>query len=65
MQRQASTMDENKRKPLFDRVQQLAWDEAPFLYLVRFEQAQIWSGYTASSHDALFIDLYEHWLEPA
>jgi peptide/nickel transport system substrate-binding protein len=31
---QSSTLDENRRKPLFDRVQQIAWDEAPLLYLV-------------------------------
>ncbi len=34
MRLQASTVDANRRKTLFDRVQQLAWDEAPFLYLV-------------------------------
>ena len=26
-------MEERRRKPLFDRVQQVVWDEAPFLYL--------------------------------
>ena len=31
---QSSTLDENRRKALFDRVQQIAWDEAPLLYLV-------------------------------
>jgi peptide/nickel transport system substrate-binding protein len=34
MRKQASTPEEKRRKPLFDRVQQLAWEEAPFLYLV-------------------------------
>jgi peptide/nickel transport system substrate-binding protein len=34
MRRQASTLDDGRRKPLFDRVQQIAWEEAPFLYLV-------------------------------
>jgi peptide/nickel transport system substrate-binding protein len=34
MRKQASTVDERRRKPLFDRVQQLVSDEAPFLYLV-------------------------------
>lgn len=34
MRQQASTVDENRRKPMFDRVQQLVWDEAPFLFLV-------------------------------
>jgi peptide/nickel transport system substrate-binding protein len=31
---QSSTLDETRRKALFDRVQQVAWDEAPLLYLV-------------------------------
>jgi peptide/nickel transport system substrate-binding protein len=31
---QSTTLDENRRKTLFDRVQQIAWDEAPLLYLV-------------------------------
>ena len=31
---QASTLDEKHRKVLFDRVQQIAWDEAPLVYLV-------------------------------
>ena len=34
MRKQASTVDANRRKPLFDRVQQVVSDEAPFLYLV-------------------------------
>lgn len=35
-----------------------------FLYLVRFDQTQVWGQYKASSQDKLFIDIYEHWLEP-
>jgi peptide/nickel transport system substrate-binding protein len=31
---QSTLLDENRRKTLFDRVQQIVWDEAPFLYLV-------------------------------
>jgi nitrile hydratase subunit beta len=34
------------------------------LYLVSLDQAQIWESYTASAKDRLFIDIYEHWLEP-
>jgi peptide/nickel transport system substrate-binding protein len=34
MRKQGTTIDERRRKPLFDRVQQIAWDEAPILYLV-------------------------------
>ncbi len=36
-----------------------------FLYLVRFDQTQVWEQYTASLQDTLLIDIYEHWLEPA
>lgn len=35
-----------------------------FLYLVRFDQTQVWEKYEALQ-DQLFIDIYEHWLEPA
>jgi hypothetical protein len=36
-----------------------------FLYLVRFPQAQVWEQWGDSPQDSLFIDIYEHWLEPA
>jgi len=36
-----------------------------FLYLVCFEQTQVWEQYPASRQDRLLIDIYEHWLEPA
>jgi nitrile hydratase len=32
------------------------------LYRIRFEQRDLWPDYSGSSTDALFIDLYEHWL---
>ena len=34
------------------------------LYKVGFRQADLWQGYGCSPADVLFIDLYEHWLEP-
>lgn len=34
-----------------------------FLYLVRFNQADIWEEYDSSPQDTLLIDIYEHWLE--
>src|SRR5438093_844054 len=34
------------------------------LYLVSFEQTHVW-GNAAPPQDRLFIDLYEHWLDPA
>ena len=34
------------------------------LYKVGFRQADLWEGYGGSPEDALFIDIYEHWLHP-
>ena len=34
MRQQAATPDDRRRKALFDRVQQIVWEEEPFLYLV-------------------------------
>jgi peptide/nickel transport system substrate-binding protein len=34
MRAQASSLDPKKRKDAFDRVQQIAWEQAPFIYLV-------------------------------
>lgn len=34
MRTQASSLDLKKRKEAFDRVQQIAWEQAPFIYLV-------------------------------
>jgi hypothetical protein len=36
-----------------------------FLYLVCLDQTQVWEKYAAPPGDKLFIDIYEHWLEPA
>ena len=35
------------------------------LYKVGFRQMDLWEGYAGLADDALYIDLYEHWLEPA
>ena len=34
MRAQAASLDPKKRKDAFDRVQQIAWEQAPFIYLV-------------------------------
>lgn len=34
MHEQASTLDQNKRKKYFDEVQQIVWEQEPFIYLV-------------------------------
>ena len=36
------------------------------LYLVGFRQSDVWgSRYQGAGEDKLFVDIYEHWLEPA
>ena len=35
------------------------------LYLVGFHQADVWEQYDAVPKDKLYVDIYEHWLEPA
>jgi nitrile hydratase subunit beta len=34
------------------------------LYKVGFRQTDLWDGYTGRAQDFLYVDLYEHWLEP-
>jgi peptide/nickel transport system substrate-binding protein len=34
MRKQAATVEDARRKPLFDRVQQIVWEQEPFLYLL-------------------------------
>ena len=35
------------------------------LYLVGFKQTDVWQSYQAGPSDTLYVDIYEHWLEPA
>lgn len=36
------------------------------LYLVGFHQQDVWNGYAAAAgSDKVFVDIFEHWLEPA
>ena len=37
----------------------------PFLYLVRFAHADLWKTPGRASRDAILVDVYEHWLDPA
>ena len=34
------------------------------LYLVGFKQTDLWDRYAESPSDTLYVDIYEHWLEP-
>ena len=35
------------------------------LYLVSFEQRDVWREYSGSAGDRLYADVFEHWLEEA
>ena len=35
------------------------------LYLVGFRQGDIWSESKTSCQDKVYVDIFEHWLEPA
>jgi nitrile hydratase subunit beta len=35
------------------------------VYRVRFAQAELWPDYAGSDRDAVVVDLFEPWLEPA
>ncbi len=38
---------------------------APLLYRVRFLQADVWPDYRGPAADAIEVEIYHHWLEPA
>ena len=35
------------------------------LYRVRFRQGDVWPDYSGKPIDALDVEIYQHWLEPA
>jgi len=35
------------------------------LYRVRFRQNEVWPDYDGPAADAVIVDIFEHWLEPA
>jgi|SRR5215469_3289892 len=37
MREQASTLDQNKRKKYYDKVQQIVWEQEPFIYLINHD----------------------------
>ena len=34
------------------------------LYRVEFPQSQVWTDYGGPATDKIYVDLYQHWLEP-
>ncbi len=50
MRAQASTLDDHKRKQYFDRVQEIAWEQEPFIYLVTKNALSAVSTTLANAH---------------
>ena len=50
MRAQASTLDDHKRKQYFDRVQEIAWEQEPFIYLVTKNALSAVSTSVANAH---------------
>ena len=53
----------------FKNPESLAYGESGLpekpLYKVGFRQADLWDRYAGRAQDVLYVDLFEHWLEPA
>lgn len=50
MRKQASSLNENERKKYFDRVQEIAWEEQPFIYLVNKNALSAVSASVQNAH---------------
>lgn len=53
MRAQASTLDENQRKKYFDEVQQIVWEQEPFIYLVNRDALSAVSPVVQNVHPAV------------
>jgi peptide/nickel transport system substrate-binding protein len=53
MRAQASTLNENKRKKYFDEVQQIVWEQEPFIYLVNRDALSAVSPLVQNVHPAV------------
>ena len=45
--------------------QQRSGQPAQPLYRVRFRQADVWQDYRGRPDDAVEVEIFQHWLEPA
>jgi len=50
MRAQASTLDQRKRKEYFDKVQEIAWEQEPFIYLVNKNALSAVSPHLLNAH---------------
>jgi peptide/nickel transport system substrate-binding protein len=67
MQEQASSTDSRKRKEYFDRVQEIAWQQEPFIYLVNKNALSAVSAAVHNAHPAVlrpqvYWNIDELWL---
>jgi peptide/nickel transport system substrate-binding protein len=60
MRAQASNFDPKKRKEAFDRVQQIAWEQAPFIYLVNRHALSAISPKVRNAQPAV-VQPYVYW----
>ena len=60
MREQASSLDPKKRKAAFDRVQQIAWEQAPFIYLVNRHALSAISPKVRNTQPAV-VQPYVYW----
>ena len=60
MRAQASNLDPKKRKEAFDRVQQIAWEQAPFIYLVNRHALSAISPKVRNAQPAV-LQPYAYW----
>ena len=60
MRTQASSLDPKKRKEAFDRVQQIAWEQAPFIYLVNRHALSAISPRVRNAQPAV-VQPYVYW----
>ncbi len=66
---QGQTGRVNKLCGVFPNPESLAYggegQPAQPLYQVEFSQSQVWPGYGGPQSDKIYVDIYQHWLEPS
>lgn len=53
MREQASTLDRNKRKKYYDEVQQIVWEQEPFIYLINHDALSAISPAVQNAHPTI------------
>jgi peptide/nickel transport system substrate-binding protein len=53
MREQSSTLDQNKRKKYYDQVQQIVWEQEPFIYLINHDALSAVSPALQNAHPTI------------